>query len=80
MEKQWKERQTLFFGAPNITADGYCSHEIKRRLLLGREVMTNLDSMLKSRVIHLPTEGHLVKAVVFPVVMYGCESWDYKES
>ena len=58
-----------------ITADGDCSHEIKRRLLLGRKVMTNLDSIFKSRGINLPTKVHLVKAMVFPVVMYGCESW-----
>ena len=63
-----------------ITADGDCSHEIKRRLLLGRKVITNLDSIFKSRDITLPTKVHLVKAKVFPVVMYGCESWDYKES
>ena len=63
-----------------ITADGDCSHEIKRRLLLGRKVMTNLDSILKSRDITLPTKVRLVKAIVFPVVMYGSESWDYKES
>ena len=63
-----------------ITADGDCSHEIKRRLLLGRKVMTNLDNTLKSRDITLSTNVHLVKAMVFPVVMYGCESWDYKES
>ena len=61
-------------------ADGDCSHEIKRRLLLGREVMTNLDSTLKSRDITLPTKIHLVKAVVFPVVMYGCESWTIKKA
>ena len=64
-----------FFGGSRITADGECSHEIKRRLLLGRKVMTNLDSILKSRDIALPTKVHLVKAMVFPVVMYGCESW-----
>ena len=64
----------IFLGS-KITADGECSHEIKRRLLLGRKVMTNLDSILKSRDITLPTKVHLVKAVVFPVVMYGCESW-----
>ena len=58
-----------------VTADGHCSHEIKRRLLLGRKAMTNLDSILKSRDIALPTKVHLVKAMVFPVVMYGCESW-----
>ena len=63
-----------------ITADGDCSHEIKRRLLLGRKVMTNLDSILKSRDITLPTKAHLVKAMVFPVVMYGCESWTIKKA
>ena len=65
----------FIFGGSKITADGDCSHEIKRRLLLGREVRTNLDSILKSRDITLPTNVHLVKAMVFPVVMYGCESW-----
>ena len=69
----------IFLGS-EITADGDCSHEIKRRLLLGRKVMTNLDSILNSRDITLPTKVHLIKAMVFPVVMYGCESWDYKES
>ena len=63
-----------------ITADGDCSHEIKRRLLLGRKVLTNLDSIFKSRDITLPTKVHLVKAMVFPVVMYGCESWTVKET
>ena len=63
-----------------ITADGDCSHEIKRRLLLGRKVMTNLDNILKSRDITLPTKAHLVKAMVFPVVMYGCESWSVKKA
>ena len=63
-----------------ITADGDCSHEIKRRLLLGRKVMTNLDSIFKSRDITLPTKFHLVKAMVFPVVMYGCESWTVKKA
>ena len=63
-----------------ITADGDCSHEIKRRLLLGSNVMTNLDSILKSRDITLPTRVHLVKAMVFPVVMYGCESWTVKKA
>ena len=62
-----------------ITADGDCSHEIKRRLLLGRKVMTNLDSIFKSRDITLPTKVHVVKAMVFPVVMYGCESWTVKK-
>ena len=65
----------FIFGGSKITADGNCSHEIKRRLLLGRKVMTNLDSMLESRDITLPTKVLLVKAMVFPVVMYGCESW-----
>ena len=64
----------IFLGS-EITADGDCSHEIKRRLLLGRKIMTNLDSILKSKVITLSTKVHLVKAMVFPVVMYGCESW-----
>ena len=68
------------FGGSNITADGDCSHEIKRRLLLGRKVMTNLDSIFKSRDITLPTKVHLVKAMVFPVVMYGCESWTVKKA
>ena len=63
-----------------ITADGDCSHEIKRRLLLGRKVLTNLDSVLKSRDITLPTKVHLVNAMVFPVVMYGCESWTVKKA
>ena len=67
-------------GASKITADGDCSHEIKRCLLLGRKVMTNLDSILKNRDITLPTEFHLVKAMVFPVVMYGCESWTIKKA
>ena len=80
MEKQWKQCQTLFFGAPKITADGDCSHEIKRRLLLGRKVMINLDSILKSRDVTLPTKLLLVKAMVFPVVMYGCESWTVKKA
>ena len=65
----------FIFGGSKIAADGYCSHEIKRRLLLGRKVMTNLDSILKSRDITLPTKVYLVKTMVFPVVMYGCESW-----
>jgi len=65
----------FILGGSKITADGDCSHEIKRRLLLGRKIMTNLDSVLKSRDITLPTKVHLVKAMVFPVVMYGCESW-----
>ena len=69
----------LIFGGSKITADGDCSHEIKRHLLLGRKVMTNLDSILKSRDITLPTKVRLVKAMVFPVVMYGCESWTVKK-
>ena len=80
MGKQWKQWQTLFLGAPKITADGDCSHEIKRRLLHGRKVMTNLDSILKSRDITLPKKVHLVKATVFPVIMYGCESWTIKKA
>ena len=74
MGKQWKQCQTIFLDS-KITADGDCSHEIKRHLLLGRKVMTNLDSIFKSRDITLPTKVCLVKAMVFPVVMYGCESW-----
>ena len=69
----------LILGGSKITADGDCSHEIKRCLLLGRKAMTNLDSILKSRDITLPTNIHLVKAIVFPVVMYGCESWTIKK-
>ena len=69
----------IFLGS-KITADGDCSHEIKRRVLLGRKVMTNLDSILESRDITLPTKVHLVKAMVFPVVMYGCESWTIKKA
>ena len=80
MEKQWKQRQTLFFGGSKTTADGDCSHEFKRCLLLGRKFMTNLDSILKSRDITLPTKVHLVKAMVFPVAMYGCESWTIKKA
>ena len=70
----------LYFSGLKITEDGDCSHEIKRRLLLGKKVMTNLDSILKSRDITLPTKVHLVKAIVFPVVMYGCESWTIKKA
>ena len=80
MGKQWKQCQTLFFWTPKITADGDCSHEIKRRLLLGRKVVTNLDSIFKSGDITLPTKVHLVKAMVFPMVMYGCESWTVKKA
>ena len=70
----------FIFGGSKITADGDCSHEIKRRLLLGRKVMSNLDSIFKSRDITLPTKVRLVKAMVFPVVMYGCESWTVKKA
>ena len=80
MGKQWKQCQALFLGGSKITADGDCSHEIKRRLLLGRKVMTNLDSIFKSRDLTLPKKVHLVKAVVFPVVIYGCESWTVKKA
>ena len=80
MGEQWKQCQTLFWGGSKITADGDYSHEIKRRLFLGRKVMTNLDSLLKSRDIALSTKVCLVKAMVFPVVMYGCESWTVKKA
>ena len=80
MGKQWKQWQTLFFWGSKITEDGDYSHEIKRCLLLGRKVMTNLNSISKSRDITLPTKVHLVKAMVFAVVMYGCESWTIKKA
>ena len=82
----WTEKETMetvtdfILGGSKITADGDCSHEIKRHLLLGRKAMTNLDSILKNRDIYLPTKIHLVKANVFPVVMYGCESWTIKKA
>ena len=79
MGKQWKVSDFIF-GGSKITADGDCSHEIKRRLLLGKKVMTNLDSILKSRDIILPTKVRLVKAMVFAVIMYGCESWTIKKA
>ena len=79
MGKQWKLTDFIL-GGSKIAADGDCSHEIKRRLLLGGKVMTNLDSMLKKADITLPTKVHLVKAMVFPIVMYGCESWTIKNS
>ena len=79
MGKQWKQCQTILEGS-KITVDSDCSHEIKRRLLLGRKVMTNLDSIFKSRDITLLTKIHLVKAMVFRVVMYGCESWTIKKA
>ena len=72
--------ERVYFGGSEITADGGCNHEIKSRLLLGRKAMINLDSILKSRAITLPTKVHLVKAMVFPVVMYGCESWTIKKA
>ena len=84
MANRWGETveamADFILGGSKITADGDCSHEIKRRLLLGRKVMTNLDSIFKSRDIPLPTKVHLVKAMVFPVVMYGCESWTVKKA
>ena len=80
MRKQWKQWQTLFWGGSKITADGDCGHEIKRCLLLGRKVMTNTDSIFKSRDITLTTKVHLVKAMVFPVVMHGCESWTIRKA
>ena len=79
MGKQWKVSDFIF-GGSKITADGDCSHEIKRRLLLGRKIMTNLDSILKSTDITLPTKVCLVTAMVFPVVMYGCASWTVKKA
>ena len=79
MEKQWKQSDFIFLGS-KITADGDCSHEMKRHLLLGRKVMINLDSILKTRDITLLTKVHLVKAMVFPVVMYGCESWTIEKA
>ena len=79
MGKQWQQCQTFFLGS-KITADGDCNHEIKRHLFLGRKVMSNLDSVLKSRNITLSTKVHHVKAMVFPVVMYGCESWSIKKA
>ena len=78
MGKQWKQWEIFFFSKNHCRSD--CSHEIKRLLLLGRKAMTNLDSILKSRDVTLPTKVHLVKAMVFPVVMYGCESWTVKKA
>ena len=80
MGKHWKQWLALFWGSSQITADGDCSHEIKRHLLLERKVMTNLDSIFKSRDITLSTKVHLVKAMFYPVVMYGCESWTIKKA
>ena len=82
MGNRWETVETVsdfIFGGSKITADGDCSHEIKRRVLLGRKVITNLESILKSRDITLPTKVRLVKAMVFPVVMHGCESWAVKK-
>ena len=80
MGKRWKQCQTLFFLGSKINADGDCSHEVKRRLLLGSKVMINLDSIFKSKDITLPTKVQLVKAMVFPVVVHGCESWTVKKA
>ena len=80
MGKQWKQWLTLISGDPKITADGDCRHEIKRHLLLGRKVMTNLDSILKTSDITFSTKVRLVKAMVFPVVMNGCERWTIKKA
>ena len=80
MANRWVTVRDFIFSGSKITADGDCSHEIKRRLLLGRKAVTNLDSVLKSRDITLPTKVHLGKATVFPVVMYGCESWTTKKA
>ena len=83
MANRWENSgnsEKLYSGGSKITADGCCSHEIKRYLFLGRKVMTNLDNILKSRDITLPTKVCLVKAMVFPVVMYGCESWTVKKA
>ena len=83
MTNRWETVETVtdfIFGGSKITADGDCSHEIKRHLFLGRKAMINLDSILKSRDITLPTKVHLVKVMVFPVVMYGCESWTIKKA
>ena len=83
MANRWgnnENSERVYFGGSKITVDGDCSHDIKRCLLLGRKAMTNLDSMLKSRDINLPTKVHLVKAMVFPVVMYGCECWTVKKA
>ena len=83
MANRWKTMETVtdfILGGSKITADGDCSHEIKRRLLFGRKAMTNLDSILKSRHVTLPAKVHLVKAMFFPVVMYGCKSWTVRKA
>ena len=79
MEKKWKLSEFIFLDS-NISADGDCSHKIKRRLLLGRKAVTNLDSVLQSRDITLPTKVHIAKGMVFPVVMYGCECWTIEKA
>ena len=78
--RETMETMTDYFGGSKITADGNCSHEIKRCLLLGRKAMTKVDSILKSRDITLPTKVHIIKAMIYPVVMYGCESWTIKKT
>ena len=80
MANRWGNNERLYILSSKIIVDDECSHEIKRHLLLGRKIMTNLDSILKSRDITLPTKVHLVKAMVFPVVMYGCENWTIKKA
>ena len=80
MGNRWGNSGDFILGGSKITADGDCTHEMKRHLHLGRKVMTNLDSILNSRDVTLPTKVHLVKAMVFPVVMYGCESWTIKKA
>ena len=80
MANRWGKSEEIIFLGPKITTDGDCSHDIKRCLLLGRKAMTNLDSILKSRDITLLTKVHLVKAIVFPVIMYGCVSWTIKKA
>ena len=80
MGKKWKRWETLFLGGSKITADGHCSHEIKRHLLLGKKAMTNLDNILNSKDVTLPTKICLFKAIVFPVVLNGCESWTVKKA
>ena len=80
MANRWRKIETEIFFGSKITADGNCSHEIKRHLILGRQAMTNLYSVLKSRDTTMPAKVHMIKAMVFPVVMYGCESWTIKKA
>ena len=80
MGKQWKQGEILFWWGSKVTAGGDCTHEIKRRLLLGRKIVTNLESILQSRDIALPTKVHVAKAMVFPVVIFGCVSWTTKKA